>query len=188
MPGPEGGPWGPPHLSWIWRYQKLKNHVPTNVGINSNSFDSFLEKKFLGSSKKMAKLKDMLKNQKTWAKIPNFLIFWAISTCYTSKESIFHTKFNFKEKNYDLFEVKLKKSNFWFFCQNLCRHCVFNRKFFKFVQRNSKIWVALCFWKVLKSKVIKGKLMISNHLEMADKCLPRGGPGAPSRPFWVKLN
>ena len=40
-----------------------------------------------------------------------FCNFWAISTCYTSKESIFHTRFNFKQKNYGLFEGKLKKTN-----------------------------------------------------------------------------
>ena len=38
-------------------------------------------------------------------------------------------------------------------------------------------WVYLCFRKVLKLKVTKGELIISNGLEMADDYLP-GGVGA----------
>ena len=42
-------------------------------------------------------------------------------------------------------------------------------------------WVYLCFRKVLKLKVTKGELIISNGLEMADDYLLGGGaPGAPS--------
>ena len=48
-------------------------------------------------------------------KISKFCNFWAMSTCKTCKESIFHTEFNFKQKIYDLFEEKLKKSNYNFF-------------------------------------------------------------------------
>ena len=47
------------------------------------------------------------------SEISKFFNFWAISTCNTSKESIFHIEFNFKQKNYDLFEEKVKKSNFF---------------------------------------------------------------------------
>ena len=41
-----------------------------------------------------------------------FCNFWAISSCNSSKESIFLIEFNFTKKKYDLFEKKLKKSNF----------------------------------------------------------------------------
>ena len=43
-----------------------------------------------------------------------FCNFTAISTFYTSKESIFHIEFNFILKKNDLFEEKMKKSNFHF--------------------------------------------------------------------------
>ena len=43
-----------------------------------------------------------------------FCNFTAISTFYTSKESIFHIEFNFILKKNDLFEEELKKSNFLF--------------------------------------------------------------------------
>ena len=49
-----------------------------------------------------SKSENMSKNSK-------FHNFWAISTCNTSKESIFHIEFNFKQKKYDSFEEKLKK-------------------------------------------------------------------------------
>ena len=45
--------------------------------------------------------------------------------------------------------------------------------------RKFQNWVYLCFGKVLKLKVTKGELIISNHLEMPDRCLPRGAPRAP---------
>ena len=66
------------------------------------------------------------------SEISKFCNFWAISTCYTSKESIFHIEFNFKQKKYGLFEKLLKISHF-------CWLGVFDQKFFKFVQRYLKI-------------------------------------------------
>ena len=45
-----------------------------------------------------------------------------------------------------------------------------------------QIWVALNFWKVLKIKVTKGKLIIPAHLEMAHQYL-QGGPQGPPLPF-----
>ena len=43
-----------------------------------------------------------------------FCNFTAISTFYTSKESIFPIEFNFILKKNDLFEERMKKSNFHF--------------------------------------------------------------------------
>ena len=47
-------------------------------------------------------------------------------------------------------------------------------------------WVHLCFGEVLKLKVSKGELIISNGLEMADDYLP-GGVGA-TPPALVRVN
>ena len=41
--------------------------------------------------------------------------FGAISTCNTSKESIFHIELNFTQKKYHLFEEKLKNQIFLIF-------------------------------------------------------------------------
>ena len=87
------------------------------------------------------------KNGENWKSIKKLLKmsenskfgnFWAISTCNTSKESIFHIEFNFTQEKYDLFEKNWKNHIFIFFCQNFCWPGVFNRKFFKFVRRNLK--------------------------------------------------
>ena len=94
-PCQRGGP-----LSWLWIQYLLKNPVPSKVGINSNSLNHFLEIRKVGSSKKQLKLK-------MYSKISNnctFCNFEAISTSYTSKESIFHLKFYLKQKKYGLFE------------------------------------------------------------------------------------
>ena len=45
----------------------LKNYVTPKGGINSNSFDTFLEISFDVSPKKMAKIENIFKNQKIWA-------------------------------------------------------------------------------------------------------------------------
>ena len=42
-----------------------------------------------------------------------------------------------------------------------------------------KNWLRLCFGNVLKLKVTKGKLIISNQVEMADQYLMGGAPQAP---------
>ena len=74
---------------------------------------------------------------------------------------------------------KIEKITFlFFFGQNFCWPDVFNRKFFKFMQRHLN---------VLKLKVTKGELDISIRLEMADDYRlggPRGAP--PPASFRVK--
>ena len=106
-----GGGRHPPYLSWLWSKFWPKNHVSLKAGINYNSFGPFPEFFFQKSQKNgknwkpTKKLLKMSENSK-------FCNFWAISTCNTSKESIFLIEFNFTQKKYDLFEKKLKKSNF----------------------------------------------------------------------------
>ena len=107
-----GGGWPPPpYLSWLWSNFWPKNQVSLLAGINSNSFGWFSEfffqihRKIGENWKPTKKLLKMSENSK-------FCNFWAISTCNTSKESIFLIEFNFTQKKYDLFEKKLKKSNF----------------------------------------------------------------------------
>ena len=46
-----------------------------------------------------------------------------------------------------------------------------------------QIWVYLCFGNVLKLKVTKGELIISNGLEMPDDYLPGGGGATPPLPL-----
>ena len=94
-------------------------------------------------SKITKKMGENWKSIKKWlnmSEISKFCNFWAISTCNTSKESIFHIEFNFKQKKYDLFEEKLKKKQIFifFFFENRCWPVVFNCKFLIFVQRDLK--------------------------------------------------
>ena len=70
---------------------------------------------FLKITKKIGEYWKSIKKWLNMSEISKFCNFWAISTCNTSKESIFHIEFNFKQKKYDLFEEKLKKSNFFNF-------------------------------------------------------------------------
>ena len=105
--------------------------------------------------------------------------FWAISTCNTSKERIFHIEFNFIQKKYDLFEKNLKKSNFSdFFFKTDADHLSSSANFSNFCQEISN-WVHLCFGEVLKLKLIKGELIISNGLEMSDAYLLGGVAATP---------
>ena len=100
---------------------ELKSYVDKILGffvspkadINFNSFGPFPEFFFQKSPKKWRKLKIYERIAKNERKF-RFCIFWAISTCNTSKESIFHIEFNFTQEKYDLFEKKLKKITFLF--------------------------------------------------------------------------
>ena len=69
-------------------------------------------------SKITKKMGENWKSIKKWlnmSEISKFCNFWAISTCNTSKESIFHIEFNFKQKKYDLFEKNWKNQIFKLF-------------------------------------------------------------------------
>ena len=118
----EGGSRSPtPLLSWLWSKFWLKNHVSLKADINFKIFGPFLEIVFKNHKKKSAEIKRAIKKWLNICEIFKFCNFWGISTCNTTKESIFHMKFNFKEKKYDLIEEKFKKSDYFlFFCQNQC--------------------------------------------------------------------
>ena len=83
------------------------------------------------------KLKTHQKSVKM-SKISKFCDFWAISTCNTSKESIFHIEFNFKQKKYDLFQEKFKKSNFFTFFFKIDADLLFSNA--RFSNLCQKIW------------------------------------------------
>ena len=108
-----GGGWPPPPLSILALEQILaqKSCFPKSrdqLQLIWPVFRIFFSKncKKIGENwKPTKKLLKMSENSK-------FCNFWAISTCNTSKESIFLIEFNFTQKKYDLFEKKLKKSNF----------------------------------------------------------------------------
>ena len=70
---------------------------------------------FLKIAKKIGENWKSIKKWLNMSEISKFCNFWAISTCNTSTESIFHIEFNFKHKKYDLFQEILKKSNFFIF-------------------------------------------------------------------------
>ena len=76
-----------------------------------------------------------------WAKNAknfNFCNFWATSTIYTSKESIFHVEFKFCHEKYFCFK-KIQKNRFFpFFYQKLCGPVGFNDIFFKAGEKNFK--------------------------------------------------
>ena len=84
-----GGGRHPPYLSWLWSKYWPKNHVSLRAGINSNSFCPFSEFFFQNLQKNWRKLKTYQKLLKM-SENSKFCNFWAISTCNTSKESIFH--------------------------------------------------------------------------------------------------
>ena len=138
--------------------------IPTHM----THFQNFFSKNYQKNGKNWKSTKKLLKMSEN-SKFGNF---WAISTCNTSKESIFLIEFSFTEKKYDLYEKILKKSNFSDFfskpmlttclCLQISQNCA--KKF--------QNWVYLCFGEVLKLKVSKGELIISNGLEMADDYLP----------------
>ena len=76
----------------------------------------------------------------------NFCNFWDISTCNTSKESIFYIEFKFKQKNRICLKKNRKKNQiFSIFCQNQCWPLVFNCTFLKIVPKNLKTKVTPAF-------------------------------------------
>ena len=80
----------------------------------------------------------------------------------------------------------------FFFSKSMLTSCLLTRVS-QICAKKFKNWVRLCFGNVLKLKVTKGELIISNHVEMADQYLRGwgGGGGGGSRsplPHWLGLN
>ena len=63
--------------------------------------------------------------------------------------------YGFEELNRDMKSCEILNESH---CENIAEICA----------KKLENWVHLCFGKVLKSKVTKGELIISIHLEMAD--------------------
>ena len=116
--GPSGGGWGAPGAPPIYLGSRAKFSqkimFPWKVGSIPTHLVPFW-KFFSKITKKMGENWKSIKKWLNMSEISKFCNFWAISTCNTSKESIFHIEFNFKQKKYDLFQEKLKKSNFFIF-------------------------------------------------------------------------
>ena len=70
-----------------------------------------------------------------------FCNFWAISTCYTSKESIFHIEFNFLLKDMIFLKKNWKKSSFHFFFKQII---LFQYKI-EFYVKNAFFWGIACW-------------------------------------------
>ena len=92
-----------PKIMFSWKVAS----IPTHLTLFQNFFSITPPKisENWKSSEKLLKMGEIFK-------ICNF---WAISTCNTSKNRIFHIEFIFKQKKYDLFEKSEKKSNFFDF-------------------------------------------------------------------------
>ena len=163
-----GAPGAPPIYLGSRAKFSQKIMFPWKVGSISTHLVPFW-KIFSKITKKMGENWKSIKKWLNMSEISKFCNFWAISTCNTSKESIFHIEFNFKQKKYDLFQEKLKKSNFFifFFSKSMLTSCLQTRVS-QICAKKFKNWVRLCFGNVLKLKVTKGELIISIHLEMAD--------------------
>ena len=116
-------------------------------------------------------------------KISKFCNFWAISTCNTSKESIFHIEFNFIQKKYDLFEKIWKKSNFSdFFFKTDADHLSSFANFSNLYQKISKLSLSV-LWKGFE---IKSHQRRTHYLERPRNggCIPaRGGGTNPPPPL-----
>ena len=136
---------------------------------SNDVFQNFFSK----ITKKLVKIENLSKIANN-IEDSRFCNFWVISTCNTSKESIFVIKFNFIQKKYNwknhFFPIFLSKP---MLTNCLCLHIsqICAKKFQNFVH--------LCFGKVLKLEVTKGELIISNGLEMVDDYLPGGAPPLP---------
>ena len=164
-----------PKIMFPWKVAS----IPTHLTLFQNFFSITPPKtsKNWESSEKSLKMGEIFK-------ICNF---WAISTCNTSKKRIFHIEFNFKQKKYDLFEKNAKKSNFKIFFSKIFLTSCLRLQIFQICEKKFQNWVALFFGKVLKIKVTKGELIISNHVEMADQYLLGGARGAPP-PALIRVN
>ena len=139
--GPVRCVWGllePPYLSWLWSKFWPKSHVSLIAGINFNSFGPFSEFIFKKSQKHWQKLKNYQKLLKM-SENSKFCNFWDISTCNTSKETIFLIEFNFTQKKYDL----IQKNQFFLFE-------------FEFDMKNAFFWGIAC-WNI--SKITKVKIL-----------------------------
>ena len=80
----------------------------------------------------------------------------------------------------------VKKSNpFDFFSKLILISCLW-LQIFQISSKKFYNWVALCFGKVLKIKVIKGEVVISNCIEMVDQYL-RGGGWLEEPTHWLGL-
>ena len=98
-----------------------------------------------------------------------FCNFWAISTCYTSKESIFHIEFKFQQKSMISFKKNWKNSIlFLFFFWKSMLSCWLKLQNFHTCAKKFENWVDLCSGKVLNFIVTKREIILWNHLEMVN--------------------
>ena len=130
---------------------------------------TFKQKKydfFFKIHKKIGKNWKSIKKWPNMSKISKFCNFRAISTCNTSKESIFHIEFKFKQKKSMIsFKKNWKKSNFSFLCVKINADLL--SKIAKFSYLCKEIW------KLSWSVLWKGS-EIKSHQERAHYLKPLG--------------
>ena len=116
-------------------------------------------------------------------KISKFCNFWAISTCNTSKESIFHIEFNFTQKKYDLFEKIWKKSNFSdFFFKTDADHLSSFANFSNLYQKISKLSLSV-LWKGFEIKSHQRRTHYLKRPRNGGRIPAWGGGGHPPPPL-----
>ena len=139
----------PHYLSWLWSKFWPQNQVSLQAGINTNSFVPISDFFFQNSQKNWQKLKTYQKLLKM-SENSKFCNFWAISTCNTSKESIFHIEFNFKQKKIWFVWRKNEKIKFFnFFFKIDAGHLSSNGRFSNLCQKIFKTEFACAlerFW------------------------------------------
>ena len=92
-----------------------------------------------------------------------------MSTRNTSKESIFHIEFNFKQKYMICLKKNWKNQIFSIFLSKSMLTTCLRLRVSLICAKKFEIWVNLCFGNILKLKVTKGELIISIQVEMRDK-------------------
>ena len=113
------------------------------------------------------------------SEISKFCNFSAISICNTSKESIFHIEFNFKQKKYDLFQEKLKKSNFFnFFFKIDADHLSSNVIFSNLCQKILKLSLPV-LWKRFEIKSHQRRAHYLNPPRNGGRLTAGGGSRSP---------
>ena len=104
------------------------------------------------------------------------------------KNTHFSHRIQFQTKKSMIYLTKMWKNQIFliFFSKSILTSCLW-LQIFQISGKKFQNWVALCFGRVLKIKVTKGELVISNCIEMADQYLLGGLEESPS-PHWLGLS
>ena len=125
-------------VSWLWSQIQPKNHVSLEGGINSYSFDLFLEKNINNSAENWQKFEVYQKITKYQWNFQNLQFLSYFNMQYLKREHFYHRIQFHTEKVWFIWKKIEKIKFFRFFCQNRFWPLVFDRIFLKFVPKNFK--------------------------------------------------